>query len=76
MPPADLAPAPTTDYRLSAHDRELLVLLSDGRTYSAAGAALGITRSTVKNEASAIFHRLGTGGLVETFHRLGWLVPR
>jgi DNA-binding CsgD family transcriptional regulator len=73
----DLAVPARTDYRLSAHERELFVLMADGRTFEDAARALGISGHTAKNEASAVYARLGVSGLVEFYAVAGWLrVPR
>jgi DNA-binding NarL/FixJ family response regulator len=44
------------------------VILTDGRTYRSAAAALGIATSAVKTMTSTVYHRLGVSGLVACSH--------
>lgn len=65
------------DVRLTAREVELLTALVDADTVSDAGARLGISAQTAKNHLTHVYAKLGTGGLLNTYRRLGWLrVPR
>lgn len=65
-----------TEPRLTIREREILLILADGRTMKDAAASMGISVQTIKNHCSAIYRELGATGLVNAYHRLGWLKPR
>ena len=61
---------------LRRREVEILRVLASGVTLQAAGDRLGLSYQTIKNYTSSAYHKLGVGGLVEAFAKLGWLVPR
>lgn len=75
---AALAAGVTATPAPSLKPRELTVLrlLATGRDRREAGACLGIGLSAVHKHLDSVYRTLDTGGLIESYHRLGWLVPR
>jgi two-component system, NarL family, response regulator DevR len=55
----DGALAPGTGETLSAQDRRILALLSEGKTNKEIGAALGLAEKTIKNYLTTLFDKLG-----------------
>jgi DNA-binding NarL/FixJ family response regulator len=54
----EYAPAPKTDYSLTAREQEVLALLAEGFSYNRIGAQLGISANTVRNYIRAIYEKL------------------
>jgi DNA-binding NarL/FixJ family response regulator len=65
---------PATD-RLTPRQVDVLLVMSDGRTYAQAAHALGIATQTARNEAFEAFQRLEVSGLIAAYRALGWLRP-
>lgn len=62
---------PTGDDRLSAQERRVLALVSEGKTNKEIGAAMGLSPKTVKNYLSRIFQKLGIHHRTEA---VAWLM--
>jgi len=58
---------------LTPRQYELLSLLATGVTYRDAAARMGISYQTSKNMATAIYKKLGVGGMVEALNAVGWV---
>lgn len=59
---------------LTKRELEALAMLARGLTLEAAAEVMGISVQTIKNHTSYAYHKLGVGGHVEAFCKLGWLV--
>jgi DNA-binding NarL/FixJ family response regulator len=54
----EVRPPERVDYDLTPHEVRLLKLLSDGHTYTTAGAKLGVTRNTISFHLKNIYEKL------------------
>lgn len=63
----------TADPPLTPRELHILVLLTEGQTHDDVAFRMGITPNTVKAHLQNVYHKLGTGSLVATYKRLGWL---
>ena len=58
---------------LSAGERRALVALANNGDLKQSANSLGITHSTIKNQVSKAYAKLGVGTCIEAFRELGWL---
>ena len=63
------APVPFLSARLSAREREVLALLSQGLSNTAIGRELGIAEATVKTHVHAMFRKLAVHNRTALAHR-------
>jgi len=54
----EYAPAPKSEYHLTAREQDVLSLLAEGFSYNRIGAHLGISANTVRNYIRAIYEKL------------------
>lgn len=59
---------------LSPAEERVFRLYAQGLTRAEVAARLGVSVHTVKSQSCAVYERLGTGSLVPTLWRLGWVV--
>lgn len=61
---------------LTPTEHQVLALLADGEGQASVAGRMGVSHQTVKNHLQHVYDRLGTGGAIGTFRKLGWLRPR
>lgn len=60
---------------LTPRQKQLLILLANGRTISRAAVEVGITYQTAKNHLYTAYRVLGVTSRCSAFTKLGWLKP-
>lgn len=60
---------------LTRRQRQILVLLANGRTIKSAAVEMGINYQTAKNHLTEAYRALGVSSRWAAFLELGWLTP-
>ena len=60
---------------LTSREREILILLANGRTVAKAAKEMGIALQTAKNLTETAYKKLAAPNRYAAFLELGWLIP-